>query len=155
MKTTWVVVADEGVAHILRRSDDAGSAADLEPVDTLTDAAAHADEAALRRDAVGRRSGSAGAGALRGTSSVTSSAGESEKHQEAELFARRLAQRLLEDLRQHRYDELRIAAAPRFLGLLRRSIDPQVAATVKLELDKDLTHLGRRELTAQLMGSPA
>ena len=54
METIWVLLADEGRARILamRRAGR-----DLEEVDELTDAAAHADDADLRRDAYGRRSG--------------------------------------------------------------------------------------------------
>ena len=73
----WVLVADEGVARLLKLPEEGG---DLEDVTTLTDAAAHANNADLRRDAAGRRG-----------NNVTASAGVDESHQEAMSFAARVA----------------------------------------------------------------
>ena len=64
-------------------------------------------------------------------------------------FAARIAEWLTEALAQKRYDELRIAAAPRFLGQLRKALDKQVASVVAEESSKDLTHEGAKELTAR------
>jgi len=122
-RTTWVVVADEALARIF---EIAGNGEDMVEVETLTFASGRADGADLRRDAYGRRAGS---GTLSG-SYPTASAGEDELHHEAELFARRVADWLLEKKRANRYETLKIAAAPRFLGLLRKMLDPQVAADV-------------------------
>ena len=61
---------------------------------------------------------------LRGTATVTASAGEDEQHLEAQGFARRVARHLGEAWREKRFDELRIVAAPRFLGHLRKELDP-------------------------------
>jgi len=62
-----------------------------------------------------------------------------------------VAQRLDERLRQQRFDGLRIAAAPRFLGLLRKHLSPQVNAVVQEETDKDLIHASNEELSERLM----
>lgn len=142
-RTTWIVVADEGLARIL---EIPGRDEDLVEIETLTFASARADAADLRRDAYGRRAGS---GTLSG-SYPTTSAGEDELHREAELFARRLAQWLAEKKRANRFDALKIAAAPRFLGLLRKALDPQVAEAVVEEYDKDLINLDRRTLKQRL-----
>ena len=136
MSATWVVVADEAIARFLEVPDDGG---DLREVDQITDAAAHADRADLRRDAYGRRG-----------STITSSAGEDELHKEADLFARRVAERLAEAQQKHRYDELRVVAAPRFLGYLRKALPKQVSDAVVDELDKDLVQLDMRSLTQHL-----
>lgn len=140
MDSQWIVVADEGLARILRLT---APGRDLEEVERLTDAAAHADKADLRRDAQGRRAGS---GTL-AAGNVTASAGEDELHREAELFARRLAQWLADAQHNQRFERLRIAAAPRFLGLLRKALNPQVVDAVVDELDKDLIQLSLRDLT--------
>jgi protein required for attachment to host cells len=132
----WVVVADEAIARLLQRQGERG---ELEPVEELTDPDAHARGTDMRRDAHGRRG-----------STVATSAGEDEQHLEAEAFARRVAQRLTEAFHQHRFDELRIAAAPRFLGLLRKSLDTQVARMVTDSLNKDLVQMTEREITEQL-----
>ena len=135
MRTIWVVVADEAIARILswpERGDE------LVPVEELTDPAAHAKGSELRQDAYGRRSGGGGTdggGQQRGPSTATSSAGLDERHLEAESFARRVAQYLADALQQGRYDELRIVAAPRFLGLLRKVIGKPVHAVLGDALD--------------------
>ena len=153
-KTVWVVVADEAIARILCRPQDGG---DLEDVEALTDPAAHAREGDFQRDAAGRRAGTAPEGSrqnsphrLRGTASVTASAGEEEQHLEAQGFARRVAQHLADAWREKRFDELRIVAAPRFLGHLRKELDAHVSAAVSGELNKDLIHEGNGEITRRL-----
>jgi protein required for attachment to host cells len=101
----------------------------------LTDPFAHATDADLQRDAYGRRAGSATHGSqdntphrLRGTASVTSSAGKDEQHMEAQSSARRVAQHLSQALQQKRFDALRIVAAPRFLGNLRKELSRVTSA---------------------------
>lgn len=127
-RTVWLLVADEAIARILALPGP-------QPVEELTDPAAHASGRELRRDAFGRRNDTA-----------TASAGLDAEHREAAQFARRVAQHLHDALQQRRFDELRIAAAPRFLGLLRKALSPQVQATVASELSKDLVHLGAGEI---------
>ena len=152
-KTIWVLVADEAIARLLQRPARGG---ELQPVEELTHPDAHATNAELRDDALGRRAGGQpasrpGSGAPQpAAGNATASAGPNEKHQEAERFAREVAARLDERLRERRYDELRVAAAPRFLGLLRKAWSPQVAAVVTQELDKDLIHASNADLTARL-----
>ena len=140
MAGLWVVVADESIARILAAPPAGG---DLEEVEQLTDAMARADRTELRRDAQGRRAG----GGTLPAGTVTASAGEDQLHQEAELFARRVAQHLAEARHQQRFERLRLAAAPRFLGLLRKALDREVADCIESELDRDLVQLSRRELT--------
>ena len=153
-KTVWVLVADEALARILRWPDDGD---ELEDVEAITDPAAHAKERDFDRDAQGRRAGPAPRGSrqntphrLRGEASVTASAGQDDQHLEAQGFARRVAQHLADALRQKRFDELRIVAAPRFLGHLRKELDPQVSAAVTEEINKDFIHYDLAELTRRL-----
>ena len=159
-KTVWVLVADEALARILHRPEDGG---DLVDVEALTDPAAHAKEGDFQRDASGRRAGVAPQGSrqnspqhrLRGTASVTASAGEEDQHLEAQGFARRVAQHLGDAWRQKRFDELRIVAAPRFLGQLRKELDAHVSAVVSGELNKDLIHEGNSDITRRLFAGEA
>jgi protein required for attachment to host cells len=152
MDPIWIVLADEGRARILAR-DQPG--ADLVEVEELTDAAAHADNADLRRDAYGRRGGGelADGGGRRMGGNATASAGEEKLDHEAELFARRVAKWLLEAHQKGRYGELRLAAAPRFLGRLRKQIDPQVAKLIAEEVDKDLLHDSPRDVAQRFFPS--
>ena len=148
MPPMWILLADEGRARILELR---APGRDLEEVEEITDAAAHADDADLRRDAYGRRSG--GDPAMGGSN--MQSAGESMLQHEADLFARRVAAHLTQAHRRQRFTQLRIAAAPRFLGRLRQHLDAEVRQTVVDELDKDLLQLDRRTLTQRLFpGEP-
>lgn len=145
----WVLVADESRARILHWP---GRGHDLEPVDELTDAAARADRADLRRDAHGRRSGG---GDQHMGGSVTASAGEDELHLEAAGFARRVAQWLGDAHLKGRFQQLRVVAAPRFLGLLRKALNPHVAQAVTEDSPQDLVKLNQRELTVRLFSAQA
>lgn len=153
-KTTWVVVADEAIARILRKPEMLG---DLEPVEELTDPDAHARGADFRNDAEGRRAGSAAQGSrqnsahnLRGIASATASAGESEQHLHAESFARRVAAHLDQALLQDRYQVLKVIAAPRFLGMLRKHFSARVAAAVVETLNKDFVHFSNDDISRRI-----
>jgi protein required for attachment to host cells len=146
--TTWIVLADEGRARILSRDK---AHRDLRELETLEDDAAHAHNADFRHDAYGRRS----PGNTSQPTSATSSAGEEKLDHEAEAFARRLASRLAEARREHRFEHLRIAAAPKFLGRLRKALEPEVSGAIDEEIDKDLTGMDLRALTLRFCGGDA
>ena len=136
MKNVWVLVADEAIARILEQPQEGG---DLVSVEELTDPGAHTREAEMHNGPHGRRG-----------SQPTVSAGDSERHQHAQLFATRLAERLAERQREKRYDLLHIVAAPRLLGYLRKALTPAVAAAVGSTLDKDLVQQSNAELSRRL-----
>jgi len=144
--TTWIVLADEGRARILSRTADGE---DLRELEVLDDPAAHAHDADFRHDAHGRRA----PGDAAQPGSATRSAGDEKLDQEAELFARRLALRLAEAQREHRFAHLRIAAAPRFLGRLRQALAREVRDVVDEEIDRDLLQLDTRTLTQRFYGA--
>ena len=138
----WVVVADAGLARVLQQD---GSGEDLRQVDEWVDDRAHGRDAAFQADATGRRGGP---GRAPGGSPTTSArSGDDVENQHAEAFARRVAERLAEAHRAGRYDALRLAAAPAFLGKLRHVLDAEVSAVVVESVDKDLVHETPRELT--------
>lgn len=145
MRTAWVLVADEAIARILEKSTDG----QLDPVEEITDPDAHAREAEFQRAPHGRRGGPGTGGAH-----ATVSAGDDERHQHAQVFAGRIAERLLQHQRDGRFAELHIAAAPRMLGYLRPALAPTVAAAVVRTLDKQLVHETAPQL-AQRLFAPA
>ena len=119
MQTNWLIVADEAVAHVYEWQ---GSGKQLQEVETLTHPAAHAQESDLRRDAQGRNAQGRKVGHARGiVSSVTSSASLDLGHREGAEFAKRVSEWLAQAQRDGRFHHLKVAAAPRFLGLLRSS----------------------------------
>jgi protein required for attachment to host cells len=146
-KTQWVVVADEAIARVMSLPTEAG---DLEEVTTMTNPDAHATGAEFRRDAQGRRSG----GDSRMGGNATASASDTQSHQEAAVFAQQVADWLADAERGNRYDELTVVAAPRFLGLLRKALSPQVTKTIVKEVDKDVIHESMADLTKRLFRAP-
>lgn len=146
-RRTWVLVADEAIARILERPDDGG---ELRPVEELTDPDAHARESELHRAPHGRRAGAGGGGLPQ----ATVSAADSGRHQHAQAFATRIVQRLALHHRDGRWQALRIVAAPRLLGYLRKALPPELAAAVMDTLDKDLVQAGNAELTQRLFPAP-
>lgn len=154
MQSTWIVLADKGRARILQTRQPGR---DLEEVEELTDAAAHAHNADFRHDAVGRRAPADSHGGAPNIQTMpgnaTTSAGEDKLDHEAERFARQVAERLAEAKREQRYERLRIVAAPKFLGRLRKVLPHEVSEAVIDEIDKDLLQLDRRELTQRLYPS--
>lgn len=144
--TTWILVADEGVARCFEV--DAG--ADPREVERIVDDDAHADARALASDAQGRR---AGGGKMQGTATTSAREGDDPERQAAVKFARRVVELLVEAHRGHRFDKLRIAAAPRFLGLLRSAMPKELERIVADSIDKDLVHLQPHEIAAHLPAS--
>lgn len=147
MKTTWILVADEAIARILEKPR---KGSELEPVEEFTDPDAHAREGEMHNGPHGRRAGAGGGGSPQ----ATVSAGDSERHQHAKMFAARIAQRLLEHRRENRYDEIHIVAAPRLLGYLRNEFHQEVSNVIVDSLDKDLIHESNADLMRRLFPSP-
>ena len=146
MKTTWTLVADEAIARILEQPEEGG---DLVPVEELTDPDAHAREADMRHGPHGRRAG----GGMVGQATV--SAGDSERHQHAQVFAGRIAERLAELQREGRFQALHVIAAPRLLGYLRKALHASVSALVVSEQDKDVVHESPADLTRRVQAQGA
>ena len=151
MDATWVLVADEGRANVyeVRQTQglDGRPRTELAEVESLTWASAHADEADLRRDAQGRFFGK-GEQMMGHTAPPRTDPLE----KEAELFARRVAGWLADARAKQRFARLYLAAAPKFLGRLRAVLDPQVAAAIAEETDKDLSGLPAHELAQRMFG---
>lgn len=64
------------------------------------------------------------------------------KEPEAGKFARQLAGVLKQGLDAHRYDSLELMAPPHFLGLLRSSLDQQVAKRVTASFEQNFIDEG-------------
>lgn len=73
------------------------------------------------------------------------------KKVEAQRFAREIAAVLEKGFGRNAYRRLMLVAPPHFLGLLRASLDPQVAKRVEQEHDKDYVDLDVSELDGRLL----
>jgi protein required for attachment to host cells len=64
----------------------------------------------------------------------------------AELFARDIVAYLQQAQQQGKFRELSLVVSPKFLGMLRMQMTPQLQSVVKIEIDKDYTQTGPDEL---------
>ncbi|ROR34537.1 host attachment protein [Inmirania thermothiophila] len=140
-KGTWVVVADAARARIF---ETAGPGGRLEEREALAHEPARRHIGELVTDAPGEVFDRAGHGRHDAEPEVDP------KTHEALRFARRLAEHLAEARRAGAYRKLVIAAAPRFLGMLREALDEETRAAVAAETPKDLTGLDPAEIRRAL-----
>ncbi|HJV90366.1 MAG TPA: host attachment protein [Holophagaceae bacterium] len=127
---TWILVADTGRARLFLNQ---GTALEERVVAVHPEGRRHTG--ALVSDAQGRRSHGPVMGSDRDP-----------KEAEARRFAKFLATRLKQGLDTHACDSFVLVAPPHFLGLLRNTLDPQVAKRVLTTLDHDFTTLDAEEL---------
>ena len=141
MADIWVLVADSSRARFFRATSPAGG---LEELEDMTDPLVRMPERELGSDKPGRAFDRAGQGRHAMGKEV------SFREEEIQAFARELAHHLREAREAGRYEGLVIAAPPAFLGELRKQIDPQTAAKVHAEVDKDLVKMEVAEIRERL-----
>ena len=134
-----IVVADQNEADFYELEQR-----DMPPrfVQRLEDADAHLHNRDLKSDRPGRVFDHAPTpGGRRGAVGHHSTGGERNPRKvEAIRFARRIADALDEERRDHRYERLVIMAPPAFLGFLRKEMPAAVQAMLTAEIGKDLVH---------------
>lgn len=138
-KTTWVVIADAGHAHIVAAM---GPGKGLSEVTAFDAAELHKHSRDLGADRPGRTSDRFGPGRHamepRHTPEDVAKA----------AFENAIADYLIESAKKSRYDRLALVAPPKALGALRDMLDGHV--TVDATLDKDLTHVAIHDLEPHL-----
>jgi len=140
MDKTWIVVADSSHARIFQVRDAKGT---LEEIEDLANPLGRADNRQLASDGHGQYFGPEGRG-------HTAPRVEEPVQHEVRQFARHLGHRLDQAAAQNRYQHLALVAAPRFLGLLRDSLDKQTRKLVTAELAKNVSAFARPDIEACL-----
>lgn len=138
--TKWIVVANRTGARIF---ETRGIGGELRLVMELDDPRGRLHDREFNSDRFGR---SFGPGNLR-------HAHEPEEHpfeRAAANFARRIADELSRARAAGRYDALMLVAEPKFLGILRASLDDPTQARFSGALEKDLIGLSAPRLRAHL-----
>lgn len=141
MSNTWVLVANSSLARILAAPTATGG---LEELECLSHPASRLRDQDIASDRPGRTFDSLGPGRHGKAPEVTP------REQEAIRFAEQVAARLRAAHAAGDFDRLAIVAAPRFLGLLRERLDPQVGKAIVETLDKDLGMLSPAQIRARL-----
>lgn len=131
-RKVWVVVADASRARLFRAETPRGPLVELEDA---VHSAARLQDHELLSDRAGRAVDTQGHH-RHGMEATT------DPHdQEAQRFAHELAERLHVHHNAHDFDGLVLVAPPHFLGLLRGTLDEQVAKQVLASLNLDLTRV--------------
>lgn len=131
MATTWIIAADASRAKVLQVTDRE----QLVEVEDLVNPDGRSQNRELDADARGRFPGG-----------NTGQPGVEAVEHRNELFAKRVADYLEKARTEHRFDRLVLAAAPKYLGQLRKELHKEVEKLVAEELPKDLSWLNAREL---------
>ena len=137
----WFLVADAARARIFETT---GKNTALTELMDLADPNARISQTELASDEPGRQATAGGPGTHGMQEKITP------REQEDIRFAAEIMDQLQESLNSGSFDELYIAAAPHFLGLLRNALPDVVAARVRGDMDKDLTRLGEAEIREHL-----
>jgi protein required for attachment to host cells len=131
MATTWIIAADASRAKVLQVTDRE----QLVEVEDFVNPEGRLQNREIDSDARGRFPGG-----------NTWQPGVEAVEHRSELFAKRVADYLEKARAERRYDRLVLAAAPKYLGQLRKELHKEVEKLVAEELPKDLSWLNAREL---------
>jgi protein required for attachment to host cells len=148
MDATCIVTANAGRARFFSQA----RASDRpEEIDDMVNAAARLRTTEIETDALGQRAASK---SRHSVGAPTQPSGyqphQSPAEHQTEIFARAVADRLLQAQQEGRFSRLILAASPEFLGVLRKLLDPRVLAAVTLEINKDYTQLTPEKLREQI-----
>jgi protein required for attachment to host cells len=140
-KITWIVVADGQRATVYNNS---GPGKGLEIIPGLGGHQAVPKSREIISDAPGRMQGFGAHGAAPMTA-------RTDPHElEEQRFTEGLAEEVNRAALDKQFDRLILAAPPRTLGILRKSLSSHAADRVIAELDKDLTKTARADLAAHI-----
>jgi protein required for attachment to host cells len=141
-KVTWLVVADGQRATVYHNS---GPGKGLEIIPGMGGHQEVPKSSEIISDAPGRTQGFGGGNAAM--------APRNDPHElEEKRFTETLANEVNRAALDKQFDRLILAAPPRTLGILRKSLSSHATDRVIAELDKDLTKVSRDDLAAQVDG---
>lgn len=153
MATTWIVSADEGRARVFAESNPADP---LQEIEDMVNSAARmraSEQFSDRLDPKAAGSSTHGTGGARPNSQYEPQQTPDERA--AQSFAKEISAYLLQARQAGRFDKLALVAAPKFLGELRKNLDPQLEPLVSLEINKDFTHSSGQQLRDQMQAHNA
>lgn len=148
MDTTWIVSADTGRAHIFSEPNPAKP---LQEIEAMVNPAARLRTSDTYTDKLGPTSAGKSihntGGALPNKQYQPP---QTPDEREAESFAKDICGYLLKARQEGRFDKLGLVAAPGFLGVLRKTLDPQLKPLVSFEINQDYSHSSGQQLRDQI-----
>lgn len=142
MAKTWILVAESSRAIIYALESRIKP---LQEVESLAHPEGRAREQDMTSDRPGRAFDTTGLGGRHAMGKEVDP-----KRHEAQVFAKRLAERLEQGRNHGDFEQLMLVASPAFLGLLRDSLNGQTAKLVSQSLDKNLVQAGEQSVREHL-----
>ena len=139
--TIWAIVADAARARLFALE---GRGAPLNELEDLIRAEGALKGGEIEADRPGRTFDSVGSGRHAMEPSLDP------RKEEAQRFAREIANQLETSYKNHEFERLCLIAPPEFLGMLRAELDGALADAVAGELNKDLTHADTDRVAAEV-----
>lgn len=143
---SWVVVADAAQARIFKARSEAG---DLEHFASLDHPEQRAHTRDLRTGGKGEQHDSSNTSVHQSDPQTTTM----EKH--ADIFARKLADKLSKARHEEQFERMTLVAAPAFLGRLRDNLDEPTRACIEQEIDKNWGQHKVEDIESLLQKKPA
>lgn len=134
MGITWTIIADSNRVRVFEQRDK-----HLHEIEDMINPGGHASK--MRKDGDGKLHDRN----ERTQGHVIAPALAPADHENA-LFARSVAHFLDEGRNSRRYNRLRLIAAPKFLGLIRGSLNKEVTKMVEQELPKDISMFSTHQI---------
>lgn len=144
MDTTWIVVGDNTRTRIFEMHQ----AEELTEIEDFVNTSDQLQDKDLRTDGKGRFFGKG-----ERQQGHTAEPNVTPDEHETELFAREVSRFLNDGRNHHRYTKLQLIAQPKFLGLLRHTLDDEVRKLVVNEVSKDLTTANAGEIQQYIAGN--
>ena len=147
MHTTWILTADAARARIFELSRNDKS---LHEVQEFINPRAQQHDRDINTAPHGRYYNHAG-----GPQANTAEPHVDAVTHETELFAKDVSHYLEKARNEHRYDRLRVIAAPKVLGMVRQNLSKEAMKLVEEEVAKDISWFDKREIEQYLKEHPA
>ena len=144
MDTIWIVTADEGRARIFCESEPGNP---LQEIDAMVNTGARMRTMEKVSDKLSPKAAGSSKHATGGALPTNQyEPQQTPEERESEFFAKTVADYLLKAWQAGQFQKLELFAAPKFLGLLRAILDPQLKPLVTVESNKDYTSLNAHQL---------
>jgi protein required for attachment to host cells len=148
MDTTWIVAADAGRARIFADTDRNRP---LQEIEDMVNPAARMRTSDQLSD---KMSPTAAAASVHGTGGALPSSQyqpqQTVEDREAEMFAKSICAFLLKGHQDNKFQKLELIAEPKFLGVLRAIVDPQLKPLISREINKDYSQFSGHQLREQM-----
>lgn len=153
MDTTWIVSADAGRARIFSEQN---SSKPLQEIEDMVNGAARLRDVDINTDGTGPLSAGKSSHSTDGALPTNAYEPQTTPEQHnAEIFAKEVSGFLLQAKNAGKFQKLALVASPKFLGLLRVALDPQLKNLISMEINKDYTHSNAQQLQEQIKAHQA